>query len=275
MSSITCEGSCINLTKDEIARIYGGGDGDLYNHSLEFSYPEEYQLPIPLTVKFLRDGYPVNVDGTFTDADITITSGTDSIDSPIKVSDGIYLISLYPDNNTTDTNISVTVDGTSVSTLHFGETFSSEPEVIEYRPETPQIVSEDHSYWVRNQYSEFQVVAKGHLTLSASGLPDWMDFNATTGLLSGTPDDNITLREIIFSATNPAFTENQTHQVHLFDPSQFVARMELSTRGILSKETPRNLPGLLLQLDASVLTEGNGSQITLWSDSSGNAKKTS
>ena len=48
--------------------------------------------------------------------------------------------------------------------------------------------------------------------------------------------------------------------------------MELSTRGILSKETPRNLPGLLLQLDASTLTEGNGSQITLWSDSSGNGR---
>ena len=79
------------LSKDEIARIYGGGHGDFYNHTLEFSYPEEYQLPIPLTVKFLRDGYPVNVDGTFTDADITITSGDDSVDSPIKVSDGIYL----------------------------------------------------------------------------------------------------------------------------------------------------------------------------------------
>ena len=66
------------LSKDEIARIYGGGHGDFYNHSIEFSYPEEYQLPIPLTVKFLRDGYPVNVDGTFTNADITITSGDDS-----------------------------------------------------------------------------------------------------------------------------------------------------------------------------------------------------
>ena len=99
-----------------------------------------------------------------------------------------------------------------------------------------------------------------------------MDFNATTGLLSGTPDDNITLREITISATNPAFTENQTHQVHLFDPTEFVARMELSTRGILSKETPRNLPGLLLQLDASTLEEGNGSQIALWSDSSGNGR---
>ena len=37
------------LSKDEIARIYGGGHGDFYNHTLEFSYPEEYQLPIPLT----------------------------------------------------------------------------------------------------------------------------------------------------------------------------------------------------------------------------------
>ena len=260
------------LSIDEIARIYGGGYGDFYNHNIEFSYPEEYQLPIPLTVKFLRDGYPINVDGTFSEADITITSGNDSIDSPIKVSDGIYVVSLYPDNNTTDTNISVTVDGTSVSTIHFGEAFTSEDIVIEYRPETPQIISEDHSYWVRNQYSEFQVVAKNQLTLSASGLPDWMDFNASNGLLSGTPDDNITSREITISATNPAFTENQTHRIHLFDPSQFVARMELSTRGILSKETPRNLPGLLLQLDASVLPEGNGSQITLWSDSSGNGR---
>ena len=67
---------------------------------------------------------------------------------------------MYPDDNTTDANITVTVDDTSVSTLHFGETFSSEPEVIEYRPKTPQFLSEDHSYWVRNQFSEFQVVAK-------------------------------------------------------------------------------------------------------------------
>ena len=46
--------------------------------------------------------------------------------------------------------------------------------------------------------------------------------------------------------------------------------MELTPQGILSTQTPFNLPGLMLQLDASTLAETNQSILTSWPDSSGN-----
>ena len=61
--------------------------------------------------------------------------------------------------------------------------------------------------------------------------------------------------EIDLTASNPAHSVTQTHRISVFDPSLFSSRMELTPQGILSTQTPFNLPGLILQLDASTLAE--------------------
>ena len=97
-----------------------------------------------------------------------------------------------------------------------------------------------------------------------------MEFNATTGVLSGRPNDgNSSL--ISIAASNPAFNPGtqQSHQVIVFDPTTYASKLELSPKGVLSAETPNNIAGLVLRLDASTIDENNATVITSWMDSSG------
>ena len=48
--------------------------------------------------------------------------------------------------------------------------------------------------------------------------------------------------------------------------------MELSPKGVLSAETPNNIAGLVLRLDASTIDENNATVITSWMDSSGHGR---
>ena len=63
----------------EIAKIYGDGNGDFYDHSIEFSYSEELRLPSLVEVSFLQDGYPIELQsGSLILSDLQITNGTAS-----------------------------------------------------------------------------------------------------------------------------------------------------------------------------------------------------
>ena len=43
----------------------------------------------------------------------------------------------------------------------------------------------------------------------------------------------------------------KTHQINVFDPSLFGAKLELSPSGVLSEQTPYNIEGLILRLDST------------------------
>ena len=81
-------------------------------------------------------------------------------------------------------------------------------------------------------------------------------------MLRGIPLDGNS-SEIVLTASNPAQSVFQTHRIAVFDPTQFSSRLELTPKGILSAQTPSNLPGLILQLDASSLAETNQSTLIL------------
>ena len=102
---------------------------------------------------------------------------------------GNYTLSILPENNASADTITLSISGSGVSTQYFGETFEDSSISISYNPQTPAIETADLSRWIRGVYSEFQVEASHHLTFSVTGLPDWLEFNSTTGLLSGIPLD--------------------------------------------------------------------------------------
>ena len=129
----------------------------------------------------------------------------------------------------------------------------------------------DSSNWTRGEYSEFTINAVNHLTISASDLPDWMEFNQSTGILSGTPN-NANTTTITITASNPAHNRSQSHLLNVFDPSVFTTRMKLNPMVILTSQTPHDLPGLVLKLDATSFEEANGSIVRYWNDTSGNGR---
>ena len=105
-------------------------------------------------------------------------------------------------------------------------------------------------------------------SLSISGAPSWLDFNTSTGILSGTPSD-ASDTTIVLSVTNSIGTEIQNHNLRIYNPNDFSARLQLSPVGAASSASPKALPGLILQLDSSKISDGNGSIIGSWQDSSG------
>ena len=208
----------------------------------------------------------MDLNGSFTATDISITNATASVS---EVSSGIYEITVTPDDNATDTNINLSINGSTISTQYFGNSFQDADINLSYTPQAPVINSDDYSHWIRGHYSEFTVIAQNHRDINISGLPQWMEFNNTTGILSGIPDDGNS-STIVISAHNPAVTTAQTHQLNVFDPSLFGAKLELSPSGVLSEQAPYNIEGLVLKLDGTKIPDQNGSVINSWADSSGN-----
>ena len=102
-----------------------------------------------------------------------------------------------------------------------------------------------------------------------SSKPSWLDFNSSTGVLSGTPDQNSTDATITLSVENPHSTIYQTHKIKVYNPDLFTVRLELEPVGLISGDNPNNLSGLILHLDASKFLEENGTTIKNWSDLSG------
>ena len=167
-------------------------------------------MPILVDAKFTLDGIPVDLNNSFSSADISIPSANASIDSISKNSQGNYTIRVSPNDNTSLANISISIDGSGVSTMHFVESFNDASIDLVYNPQTPSILSPDFSKWTRGEYAEFLIEAQDHISLSSSGLPDWLDFNETTGLLSGIPTDGnsteITIAQIIRHTPSPKIT---------------------------------------------------------------------
>ena len=84
-------------------------------------------------------------------------------------------------------------------------------------------------------------------------MPSWLDFNTSTGILSGTPSD-ASDTTIVLSVTNSIGTEIQNHNLRIYNPNDFSARLQLSPVGAASSTSPKALPGLILQLDSSKIS---------------------
>ena len=259
------------LSNDQIKQIYGLGEGDFHNHTIELSSSGQFELPIAVTARFLKDGSPVELDGSFSDDNTSITSGNASVSSIEKHSDGVYSLVITPDDNSTSAEITLSVLGSSISTAYFLENFVDTTIDLPYEPQTPVFISANQSRWTRGVYSEFLIKTENSLSLNISDSPEWLDFNASTGMLSGIPNDGNST-SITITASNPAFSTQQTHEVLLLDPTQYTAQLELSPTGVLSAETPYDIAGLALRLDASKITEENATVLTSWLDSSGKGR---
>ena len=262
------------LNLNEVSKLYGSGFGDFHSRTIAIKYSSNFQHPKPVTIEFLEDGFPVelnatNTPGGFTTGDLSVTNGTVSNIAPDVNDPGVYVVHLTPsdENQTLDMNLSVT--GSGVSTKTFGDTFSNVHAVIPYSVKPPEIHSTTLSHWAVGKPGVFNFITLHGRSFSISGEPAWMDFNSTTGQLSGTPPVGSTNKTIIFSVENPHSTKVQNHQIKVFDPNVFTARMDIDPIGVNSGENPQNLPGLILHLDGNQISEFNGTEITKWDDVSG------
>jgi hypothetical protein len=101
----------------------------------------------------------------------------------------------------------VTITGSGISTNLFEQTFPNKTESVPYNIQIPLINSPTLSRWAVGQFGSFSFLAEHGVTLSIAGGPSWLDFNSTSGVLSGTPtESNNSL--ITLSVTNPHSTVN-------------------------------------------------------------------
>ena len=167
----------------------------------------------------------------------------------------MYLVHLTPsDENRIFGYESFRGTGSGVSTKTFGDTFSNVHAIIPYTVEPPEIHSPTLSHWAAGEAGSFNFITLHGRSLSLSGEPTWLDFNSSTGKLSGTPPSGSTDIIITFSVENPHSTKVQNHQIKVFDPNAFTARMDIDPVGVLSGENPQNLPGLILHLDGNQIS---------------------
>ena len=65
------------LSQADLERIYGSGLGDFNNRSIDFVFSDELELPKPVTIRFLEDGLPVELNASSFDvSDLVVTSGS-------------------------------------------------------------------------------------------------------------------------------------------------------------------------------------------------------
>ena len=184
---------------------------------------------------------------------------------------GEYNVEVIPNNSESSNTFTLSIIGTQVNSARFAQTFSDASTAIHYNPQSPTFVSPSVSYWTKGKFSEFHIGAENHSSLSVNGLPEWLEFNSSSSKLFGTPTGMGNV-QITLTAINPAFEDTQNHNLSVFDPSIFVAQMDLTPTGVLSPHTVSDVPGLFLRLDASTIEDANGTQIRAWNDSSGNGR---
>ena len=51
-------------TMEEIGRLHGAGMGDFDRRTIEFAYSDNLEIPKPIEIRFLQDGFPVNLEST-------------------------------------------------------------------------------------------------------------------------------------------------------------------------------------------------------------------
>ena len=163
--------------------------------------------------------------------------------------------------------MNLSVVGTGISTL-FNEAFALTNSLVTYDIQPPSVDSPLVSYWAKGQPGSFKIDASYAASVTTGALPQGLEFNATTLLVSGSPEVSGSY-PVTITATNPSGTDPQNHQFSIYDPGSFAAKMEMALTGATAGEDPGNLPGLLVRLDASSLTEANGSVLSIWPDASG------
>ena len=133
------------LSQTDIEGIYGSG-GDFHNRSIEFAYSSELQLPKFITIRFLEDGLPTELNASSFDlSDLSVSNG--SATNLSKIENGIWTFALSPDNNATSTNIEIEIAQGSITTAIFGEIFPETNATVSYNPQTPAITSSSTSHW--------------------------------------------------------------------------------------------------------------------------------
>ncbi|MEC7628228.1 MAG: LamG-like jellyroll fold domain-containing protein, partial [Verrucomicrobiota bacterium] len=256
------------LSQTDIEGIYGSGGGDFHNRSIEFAYSSELQLPKFITIRFLEDGLPTELNASSFDlSDLSVSNG--SATNLSKIENGIWTFALSPDNNATSTNIEIEIAQGSITTAIFGEIFPETNATVSYNPQTPAITSSSTSHWEVGLPGSFAIQASDATALSVAGLPGGFEYNATTRMIHGTPlDGNRT--NLTITASNPVQgSVQQIHLLKIFDSSDFAASLHLAVDAKSLGGLPSDYPGLVAQFDASRLTEANGSVLHHWQDASG------
>ena len=162
--------------------LYGAGNGDFNQKTIQFSFTDDLELPKIVDVYFLDDGIPVSlVDSGSYAFDAGDISGVDAnISNLVRVGTGHYQFELSPQDNSTPTNLLIVIDGDGVKTAGFQDTFSDSNFSYFYNPQTPVISSSSISRWQRGSQSSFTINATDATIVSVSNLPPGLDYNAST-----------------------------------------------------------------------------------------------
>ena len=54
----------VALNMEEIGKLHGAGMGDFDRRTIEFVYSDNLEIPNPIEIRFLQDGFPVNLEST-------------------------------------------------------------------------------------------------------------------------------------------------------------------------------------------------------------------
>ncbi|MBC8349631.1 MAG: LamG domain-containing protein, partial [Verrucomicrobia bacterium] len=117
------------LNETEISGIHGEGFGDFDNQLVTFESKPSLTTPIPVTVRFLQDGFPIEVTG-FDQLDLNVPGG--NISSFSKQSAGVYNFGITPLNPSVSGTVTLSIpDGTALSDKNVA--FPAGPHAAQYR----------------------------------------------------------------------------------------------------------------------------------------------
>ncbi|MDG0965255.1 MAG: hypothetical protein P8O23_09315, partial [Opitutales bacterium] len=172
------------LNAIEVAQVYGSGNGDFYNRTIEFSFDSKLQIPKSVTIRFLEDGFPVELNATgtigdFNTSDFTVLDANAS--NPVRQSPGVYLIELTPASSNSTNPMVISVTGSGICTDLFEQTFPDANQSVPRNIQAPFIISPALSRWAVGQPGSFSFITEYGISLSDSNTtPGWLDFNSTT-----------------------------------------------------------------------------------------------
>ena len=115
-----------SLSALDVKKLYGAGNGDFNQKTIQFSYSEDLEISKTIDVYFLDDGMPVEITTSGPDrfdvGDISDVNATISNLSQVGI--GHYQFALSPDDNSTSANLFVMINGSGIKTSGFGDTFN-------------------------------------------------------------------------------------------------------------------------------------------------------
>ncbi|MBC8349945.1 MAG: putative Ig domain-containing protein, partial [Verrucomicrobia bacterium] len=115
----------------------------------------------------------------------------------------------------------------------------------------------------------FKVPVPDASSITATGLPGDLSLDAATGIISGSTDVTGTVN-VEVNATNLNGSSIGNLALRMVDFDAYSAKMEIRFPGTTESGLPRDLPGLVLWLDAESVQGVIGDRVTVWGDSSGN-----